>query len=82
MFFSLEMPRGRPERQASIASRIEPRDPFFAAETSLEHDPEKWEPVFGKDHAPTKNWIRMTIQMKRHPDPGTTNSGLRIIYLG
>jgi hypothetical protein len=21
----------------------------------LEHDPEKWTPVFGKDHAPTKN---------------------------
>jgi hypothetical protein len=21
---------------------------------SLEHDPEKWEPVFGKDHAQTK----------------------------
>ncbi|CDX33507.1 hypothetical protein MPLSOD_160055 [Mesorhizobium sp. SOD10] len=20
---------------------------------ALEHDPEKWEPVFGKDHAPT-----------------------------
>jgi len=23
----------------------------------LEHDPEKWEPVFGKDHAPTKGMI-------------------------
>jgi hypothetical protein len=22
--------------------------------TSLEHDPEKWNPVFRKDHAPTK----------------------------
>jgi hypothetical protein len=22
--------------------------------TQLEHDPEKWVPVFGKDHAPTK----------------------------
>jgi hypothetical protein len=21
----------------------------------LEHDPEKWEPVFGKDHAQTRN---------------------------
>jgi hypothetical protein len=21
----------------------------------LEHDPEKWTPVFGKDHAPTEN---------------------------
>jgi len=25
--------------------------------TTLEHDPEKWMPVFRKDHAPTKkNW--------------------------
>jgi hypothetical protein len=24
----------------------------------LEHDPEKWEPVFGKDHAPPKTEIR------------------------
>jgi 4-hydroxyphenylacetate 3-monooxygenase len=23
----------------------------------LEHDPEKWEPVFGKDHAQTKSWM-------------------------
>ena len=23
--------------------------------TALEHDPEKWEPVFGKDHAQTKS---------------------------
>jgi hypothetical protein len=35
---------------------------------SLEHDPEKWKPVFGKDHAQTQNldpdpiqlnWIRL-----------------------
>ncbi|HUN47967.1 MAG TPA: hypothetical protein VMU85_15655, partial [Stellaceae bacterium] len=26
---------------------------FFS--TLLEHDPEKWMPVFGKDHAQTKN---------------------------
>jgi hypothetical protein len=26
----------------------------FLART-LEHDPEKWEPVFGKDHAQTKS---------------------------
>jgi hypothetical protein len=23
--------------------------------SELEHDPEKWEPVFGKDHAQTRN---------------------------
>src|ERR1043166_3636419 len=27
-----------------------------------EHDPEKWEPVFGKDHAPAKAWSGMTIR--------------------
>src|SRR5262249_4883610 len=27
-------------------------------EGALEHDPEKWIPVFGKDHAPTKSYCR------------------------
>jgi len=27
-----------------------------------EHDPEKWGPVFGKDHAPAKTWSGMTIR--------------------
>jgi hypothetical protein len=26
---------------------------IFAAGQSLKHDPEKWKPVFGKDHAQT-----------------------------
>jgi hypothetical protein len=25
------------------------------AVSRLEHDPEKWTPVFGKDHAPTRS---------------------------
>jgi hypothetical protein len=25
----------------------------------LKHDPEKWKPVFRKDHAQTKRWIVM-----------------------
>ena len=29
----------------------------------LEHDPEKWEPVFGKDHAQTKSYC----SEKNHP---------------
>jgi hypothetical protein len=29
-------------------------------EAGLEHDPEKWVPVFGKDHAPPKTWSGMT----------------------
>jgi hypothetical protein len=27
-----------------------------------EHDPEKWIPVFRKDHAQTKRWSRMTTR--------------------
>src|SRR5258708_5929690 len=33
----------------------------------LQHDPEKWEPVFGKDHAPTISWSGMTIRRKVIP---------------
>jgi hypothetical protein len=32
---------------------------------SLEHDPEKWMPVFGKDHAPTKNLDYDPVQLDR-----------------
>jgi hypothetical protein len=32
---------------------------------SLEHDPEKWMPVFRKDHAPTKNLDHDPIQFDR-----------------
>jgi hypothetical protein len=28
----------------------------------LEHDPEKWKPVFRKDHAPPRNLERQSIQ--------------------
>jgi hypothetical protein len=30
----------------------------------LEHDPEKWVPVFRKDHAQTKRLSAMTIRRK------------------
>jgi hypothetical protein len=30
----------------------------------LEHDPEKWAPVFGKDHAPIIRWSGMPIRRK------------------
>jgi hypothetical protein len=43
----------------------------------LDHDPEKWVPVFGKDHAPAIGWSGMTDQgeiiplsfFQRVPDP-------------
>jgi hypothetical protein len=28
---------------------------FFKGISAREHDPEKWEPVFGKDHAQSKS---------------------------
>jgi hypothetical protein len=31
----------------------------------LEHDPEKWKPVFGKDHAPMKHLDNDPIQFDR-----------------
>ena len=34
---------------------------------ALKHDPEKWVPVFGKDHAPPINWSGMTIRRKVIP---------------
>src|SRR5262245_29416531 len=33
----------------------------------LKHDPEKWVPVFGKDHAQTRSWSGRTIQGKVIP---------------
>src|SRR5258708_29644956 len=38
-----------------------------ALQARLEHDPEKWTPVFGKDHAPTISWSGMTIRRKVIP---------------
>jgi len=38
--------------------------------SNLEHDPEKWELVFGKDHAPTISWSGVTI----HPALGLTGA--------
>jgi hypothetical protein len=34
-------------------------------EVGLEHDPEKWMPVFRKDHAPTKKLDHDPIQFDR-----------------
>ena len=33
-----------------------------ATASALEHDPEKWNPVFRKDHAQTKSWSGMPIE--------------------
>jgi hypothetical protein len=34
----------------------------WRARFALEHDPEKWKPVFGKDHAQTRIQSVMAIQ--------------------
>src|SRR5439155_4593589 len=31
---------------------------------ALEHDPEKWEPVFGKDHAQTKKFMTFSVAVQ------------------
>jgi len=47
-----------PESRSELCACIWIPDSRFAASgmtEALEHDPEKWEPVFGKDHAQTKS---------------------------
>ena len=34
-----------------------------AADHDLEHDPEKWRPVFGKDHAEKRSWNVMASEI-------------------
>jgi hypothetical protein len=45
----------------------------------LEHDPEKWKPVFRKDHARTKRWRRDVIrrQMRKGGHKGTNWAEIR-----
>jgi hypothetical protein len=40
---------------------------FQRSGACLGHDPEKWVPVFGKDHAPTISWSGMAIRRKVSP---------------
>jgi hypothetical protein len=35
--------------------------------TNKKRDPEKWAPVFGKDHARTKSWNGMMTRLKIIP---------------
>src|SRR5258705_5897628 len=44
----------------------------------LEHDPQKWVPVFRKDHAQTKNIERDDDSKKSHPALGTAKTHLTI----
>jgi hypothetical protein len=42
---------------------------LIRVELPLEHDPEKWVPVFRKDHAQIKEIERDDDSKKGHPDP-------------
>jgi hypothetical protein len=58
--------RGTHGRRKAIGMPLLPTaDIKPAAIRRLEHDPEKWEPVFGKDHAQTKKLESDPIQLKR-----------------
>src|SRR4051812_36421726 len=46
-------------------------DGMAVHDCGLEHDPEKWVPVFGKDHAPTINVERDDDSKKSHLAPGS-----------
>ena len=49
-------------RAALRATGRSPSAASSLAAASLEHDPEKWNPVFRKDHAQTKSWSGMPIE--------------------
>jgi hypothetical protein len=54
--------------RARCGSRLVIRDNALFAKltnkmTALEHDPEKWKPVFGKDHAQTKKLDHDPLQL-------------------
>src|SRR5262245_65047505 len=46
-------------RSGTLIAALPPMDPDILA-----HDPEKWIPVFGKDHAPRISWSEMMIRRK------------------
>jgi len=55
-FFSAERSEWDPETLLEQRYDVEKNMRLFEESNALmQHDPEKWEPVFGKDHAPTNN---------------------------
>jgi hypothetical protein len=47
----------------------------------LARDPEKWEPVFGKDHAQSKDLERDDDSKKNHPALTPTGMGMMTLPL-
>src|SRR5262245_31846097 len=68
-------PRGcRPAASPATApTHTQPSPPISPTlpldSTNAEHDPEKWMPVFGKDHAQNKKLERDDDSKKSHPAP-------------
>jgi hypothetical protein len=47
----------------------------------LEHDPEKWKPVFQQDHAPSKSWSAVLQRKRRVAMSDLSNYSLPAIFL-
>jgi hypothetical protein len=58
---------GCPSENATNAKKAGACSVSTETEHALRHDPEKWIPVFGKDHAQTRSWSAMTIRRKVIP---------------
>ena len=54
--------RGQHQHGSQKLAREENAQSHCPLRLRLEHDPEKWKPVFRKDHAPTKKLERQSIQ--------------------
>jgi hypothetical protein len=52
--FKTKMPGADPSQGFRFRLRDVPEEKNFNKISILEHDPEKWNPVFGKDHAKTE----------------------------
>jgi hypothetical protein len=68
-------PAGRPKSDCAYNKQ----EKYGASMAALEHDSEKWEPVFRKDYAPPKNSARsgkvrtgFSKRSRLHQKPGTT----------
>jgi hypothetical protein len=54
----------RSRAMPAVADEVRGPAQQVRAHPKLEHDPEKWIPVFGKDHAPVIRQSGMTIRRK------------------
>src|SRR5690606_20066971 len=55
------------EEPGEVGGRLRSRLGGNRGQAEPEHDPEKWEPVFAKDHAPVRRWSGMPLRSHRIP---------------